>query len=586
MMKNLAEKCTGCDICVKECAFLQHYGNPGKIAEDFCAGWRNEFISFECSLCGLCSSLCPKDLDPCKVFFAMRNMVWAETGEVLPEHKKIMAYEKKGLSRRYSLYKLPEACTVVFFPGCTFTGTRSKRTEQIYSWLKNKIPDIGIVLDCCAKPSHDLGRDDFFNTNFLALERFLSGNGVETIITTCPNCYTVFSTYSKNLKTRSIYNVLAEKRLLTGKKLSGCVTVHDPCVTRFETDIHDSVRKLLKNNGLEIEEMEHCREKTVCCGEGGSVPFVAPDFAANWVNTRKKEAAGNRIITYCAGCCSLLGKSVQTDHVLDILFEPENTMKGSVKISSSPFTYFYRLNLKRRLKKQDKDDIFDKAYISKEKQSKTKFFRILIMVILATGAAGIRLTGAGAIFNPEAIQAYVNGFGCLAPLMYMTIVALSPVLFLPGAPFIIAGGVIFGPFRGVVYGITGATSGACLAFLVARYVAAEWVESKLINPSWLKLKRQTEKHGWKIVAFTRLVPLFPFNLLSYALGLTRIKFITYFITSFICMLPGCIGYILLSSSLLEVLQGKFSMEFFAGLGIIILLSLVPIVFKKIAPEDL
>lgn len=132
----------------------------------------------------------------------------------------------------------------------------------------------------------------------------------------------------------------------------------------------------------------------------------------------------------------------------------------------------------------------------------------------------------------------------------------------------------------MVYGITGATAGACLAFLVARYAASDWVESKITHPTLIRLKDQTEHHGWKVVAFTRLIPLFPFNLLSYALGLTRIKFSTYFITSFICMLPGCVGYILLSSSIFDLLQGRFSPQFFAGAALVILLSLLPVLLKK------
>jgi len=206
------------------------------------------------------------------------------------------------------------------------------------------------------------------------------------------------------------------------------------------------------------------------------------------------------------------------------------------------------------------------------------------MLIIAAGIAGARMAGVDEVLNHENIQNFVQGFGPLAPLVFMGIVSLSPAFFLPGAPFIIAGGLIFGPLWGVIYGIIGATTGACLAFLVARYVASEWVESKLTNPSLLKLKNQTEIHGWKIVAFTRLVPLFPFNLLSYALGLTKIKFTTYFITSFICMLPGCIGYILLSSSLLDLLQGKLSMELFAGMGLVFLLAMLPVLLKKIKPH--
>lgn len=591
-MKTLAKNCVGCNRCVKDCAFLKTYGNPGNLARDFLAEPRDgympldERVWFECSLCGLCASLCPNDLNPARAFLDMRGQVFRAKGRIFSEHKGILAYEKKGLSQRYSLYKLPQTCSTVFFPGCTFTGTRGKRTQEIFSWLKQEIPDLGMVLDCCTKPSHDLGREDFFKTNFSAMEDFLIGHGVQTIITVCPNCHKVFSTYSQKLTTCSIYEVLAQKGMGSGETLSGRVTIHDPCVTRFETHIHTSVRQLITDKGLDIQEMEHSREKTICCGEGGSVSSVAPGLAENWGIIRKKEAGKNRVITYCAGCSQFLGKSVQTDHLLDLLFEPEKTMDGSIKTTSPPFTYLSRVHLKHRLKQSDKGEIFEKVYVPKEDKSGINSYQILVMLFVAAGIVGARMAGVNDILDHENIQNFVQGFGSMAPLIFMAIVSLAPAFFLPGAPFIIAGGLIFGPLWGVIYGITGATAGACLAFLVARYAASEWVESKLTNPALVRLKDQTEAHGWKIVAFTRLVPLFPFNLLSYALGLTKIRFTTYFITSFICMLPGCIGYILLSRSLLDLLQGNLSMELFAGMGIIILLTLMPVLLKRFKPENL
>ncbi len=585
-MENLARECVGCNICVKECGFLKKHGSPGKIANDFLTGTQDEQICFECSLCGLCASLCPKALDPSNLFLAMRRNVFAAKGRVLPEHKGILAYEKKGISKRYSLYKIPERCSTVFFPGCAFAGTRAGRTQQIYSWLQQEIPDTGMVLDCCTKPSHDLGRQDFFKANFSALEDFLIDHGVQTIITVCPNCHKVFSTYSQKLVTRSVYEVLAQRGGMAGDKIGGRVTIHDPCVSRFETNIHTSVRRLIKDKGLEIQEMEHCREKTICCGEGGSVFSVTPGLASNWGIIRKKEAGNNRVITYCAGCAAFLGKSVQTDHILDLLFEPEKTMACSIKKTSPPFTYLSRIHLKKKLKQTNKRDIRKKAYLTGADKPNITVSQVFVMMLIAAGIAGARMAGVDEILNHENIQNFVQGFGPMAPLVFMTIVCLAPAFFLPGAPFIIAGGLIFGPLWGVIYGITGATTGACLAFLVARYLASEWVESKLTNPSLLKLKNQTETHGWKIVAFTRLVPLFPFNLLSYALGLTKIRFTTYAITSFVCMLPGCLGYILLSSSLLDLLQGKFSMAFFAGMGLILLLTLMPILLKRFKPENL
>lgn len=585
-MKNLGQECVGCNLCVSDCGFLKKYGNPGQIANEVLTQTLDKAVCFECSLCGLCASLCPKGLDPSTAFLAMRQDLFAAKGKVRGEHRGILAYEKKGLSKRYSLYKLPDVCSTVFFPGCTFAGTRSGRTQEVYSWLRQEIPDIGMVLDCCTKPSHDLGRDDFFRANFSALEKFLIDHGVKTVITVCPNCHKVFSTYSQTLVTQSVYEVLAQGGGISGDKISGCVTIHDPCVTRFETNIHTSVRSLIKNKGLEIQEMEHCREKTICCGEGGSVFSVTPGLASNWGIIRKKEAGNHRIITYCAGCSEFLGKSVQTDHLLDLLFEPEKTMDCSLKKSSPPFTYLSRIHLKRKLQQSNKGDIRKKTYFPGEDKPSINIYQIGVMLIIAAGIVGARMAGVNEFLNHDNIQNFVQGFGPMAPLIFMIIVSLAPAFFLPGAPFIIAGGLIFGPLWGVLYGITGATTGACLAFLVARYVASEWVESKLTNPSLLKLKNQTEIHGWKIVAFTRLVPLFPFNLLSYALGLTRIKFTTYFITSFICMLPGCIGYILLSRSLLDLLQGKLSLELFAGIGLIFLLAMMPRLLKKFKPDNL
>ena len=162
----------------------------------------------------------------------------------------------------------------------------------------------------------------------------------------------------------------------------------------------------------------------------------------------------------------------------------------------------------------------------------------------------------------------------------MLVYTVAPALFLPGLPLTIAGGILFGPFWGVVYTITSATAGACLAFLISRYIARDWIDKKLSSPRWRRLDKGVEQHGWKIVAFTRLIPIFPFNLLNYAFGLTKIKFLHYALTTFICMLPACIAFIVFSSSLLDLLKGKVSPAFVVGLGLVILVSLVPLFYNR------
>ncbi len=151
-----------------------------------------------------------------------------------------------------------------------------------------------------------------------------------------------------------------------------------------------------------------------------------------------------------------------------------------------------------------------------------------------------------AALNREAVMALdpraeLAAFGWWAPAIFAAVFATATVLFLPGAVFGLAGGALFGPVWGVVWNLTGATIGATLAFFAARYVSSDWVEAKA-GGRLRQLKQGVENEGWRFVAVTRLVPLVPFNLLNYALGLTRIPLGQYVSASVVCMLPGTIAY--------------------------------------------
>lgn len=206
--------------------------------------------------------------------------------------------------------------------------------------------------------------------------------------------------------------------------------------------------------------------------------------------------------------------------------------------------------------------------------------RISFLLLILAAILTVRFTGVTHYLEQETLRQWIMGYGVLAPVIYMLIYTVAPALFLPGLPITIVGGILFGPFWGVFYTITSSTLGACVAFLISRYMAREWVEEKMKNPRWQRLDQGMERHGWKVVAFTRLIPLFPFNLLNYAFGLTKIKFFHYAITSFICMLPACIAYIVFSSSLLDVIKGEISPTFIAGLGLVILVSLIPLFYRR------
>jgi uncharacterized membrane protein YdjX (TVP38/TMEM64 family) len=222
----------------------------------------------------------------------------------------------------------------------------------------------------------------------------------------------------------------------------------------------------------------------------------------------------------------------------------------------------------------------ERTYTAAEGKKKGWAGRLAILAVIIAAIVAVRMTGAARYLDQETLRQLIASYGMLAPIIYMLIYALAPSLLLPGLPITIAGGILFWPFWGVVYAITSATIGACLAFLISRYVARDWVEEKLRSPRWRRLDKGVEKHGWKVVAFTRLIPLFPFNLLNYAFGLTKIGFWPYAVATFICMLPACIAFIVFSSSLLDLIRGKISATFVLGIALIVVVSLTPLLYRR------
>ncbi len=163
------------------------------------------------------------------------------------------------------------------------------------------------------------------------------------------------------------------------------------------------------------------------------------------------------------------------------------------------------------------------------------------------------------------------------------------VLFLPGSPLTLFGGFAFGgTFRGLaavtVCVSVGSTLGAAAAFKIGQTAARQWIESRVIgNPRFQAIDAAVEKEGFKIVLLTRLSPVFPFNLLNYAFGLTRVSFGDYVLASWIGMLPGTILYVYLGSTigaLADVVAGKVDRSpaqqvmFYAGLAATVGVSIV------------
>lgn len=211
---------------------------------------------------------------------------------------------------------------------------------------------------------------------------------------------------------------------------------------------------------------------------------------------------------------------------------------------------------------------------------------IIALVVIGVVYGFLRFSGAAeylSLENISKIEEKIDSFGAIAPLTFIGFYVVAVVFFLPGLPVTALSGLAFGPLWGTVYASIGSVIGVSCAFLIARYTArgmvAAWVAD---NPQFQKIDNGVKKQGWRMLMITRLVPIFPFNLQNYAYGLTQIKFSTYFLVSWICMLPGTVAYVQLGAAV-NVGEGNIRMTllYLAGAGVfIVIVSLIPTLIRK------
>jgi uncharacterized membrane protein YdjX (TVP38/TMEM64 family) len=207
----------------------------------------------------------------------------------------------------------------------------------------------------------------------------------------------------------------------------------------------------------------------------------------------------------------------------------------------------------------------------------------LIVLLVAAVAAGF-------YFLPqtrERVEAFldrVDELGAWGPVLLGAIYIPACVLMVPGSLLTLGAGYAFGLVRGLLAVSAGSTLGACAAFLISRYLARDWIERKVAgNPKFRAVDRAVGRQGFQIVLLTRLSPIFPFNALNYAYGLTGISLPRYALASWLGMLPGTIMYVYFGSAakdLADVASGRAAARpasqvfFYLGLVLAVVVSVL------------
>jgi len=360
-----AGRCLQCECmeCVRVCEYLKHYyGYPKKYIREIYNNlsivmgtrYSNQFIN-SCTLCGLCAEVCPTDVDMGAVCKAARVQMVAQNRMPPSAHDFALRDMAFSNSEKFSLARNApgkDSSSYVFFPGCQLSASSPEYVEKAYAFLAGALPaeSIGLMLGCCGAPAEWAGREDFFTASQAAFMVEYEKLGRPKIILACSSCYQVFKTRYPELEICSfweIYDRLGPQQF-PPPAFPAPFAVHDPCSTRGERHIQNSVRSILDKMGCRLIELPLSREKTECCSYGGLM-WLANRPLSEAVIQRRVEESPLDYITYCAMCRDFFARhGKHTLHILDLIFA-----HGQIELAGQPGPdYSQRHENRARLKKK------------------------------------------------------------------------------------------------------------------------------------------------------------------------------------------------------------------------------------------
>lgn len=157
-------------------------------------------------------------------------------------------------------------------------------------------------------------------------------------------------------------------------------------------------------------------------------------------------------------------------------------------------------------------------------------------------------------------------------VIYGAIYVAGVILFIPGLALTTLAGVLFGFVKGSLIVVVASNIGVQIAFLISRYIGRGFVEKFIKEDSFVdKMSTKMEKNGFMVMLYLRLLPVFPFNVINYASGLTPVKYRDYALASVIGMLPGTLVYVYLAASAANIKNNPWGLAI--SIAVLILFTL-------------
>jgi glutamate synthase (NADPH) small chain len=339
-----AKRCLQCECmeCVKVCEFLAGFkAYPRKYIRQIynnlsiVMGQRhgNKLIN-SCSICGLCKEVCPEDLHMGEVCKAARETM-VQQGKMPPSaHEFALRDMKFSNSDNFALHRHQpgtHSSRYLFFPGCQLSASSPENVKKTYSYLMERLDGgVGLMLRCCGAPAEWAGRTEEFSAVMSEFATQWSEMGKPELIVACTTCLSVFKSHLPEIKIQSLWETMDRLGLPDSPRMEPfTVAVHDPCTSRHEKHVHESVRNILAKLGYDTRELPLSRSRTECCGFGGLMYFTNREMAEKVMERRISESP-HQYLAYCAMCRdNFASKGKPTLHLLDLVFGEGESDKAS-----------------------------------------------------------------------------------------------------------------------------------------------------------------------------------------------------------------------------------------------------------------
>lgn len=211
--------------------------------------------------------------------------------------------------------------------------------------------------------------------------------------------------------------------------------------------------------------------------------------------------------------------------------------------------------------------------MGKVKQGLLKYILIICLIICAVIL--VNRFNIFKDFSPKEIKDEIKSFGIWAPVIYLILLTLLPLLLFPDSILVISGGMVFGLCKGTLLTLLGSLGGATLAFWLSRGLGQKIIK-KFIKKDLVIFKEQSKRNGFIIILLLRLIPLFPFKVVSYSAGFSDIKYKDFLFATMFGSLPGIIIY----TNVGDKFTAFGSTKFYKSVALFIILFIVSIWLKK------